>query len=356
MKKFIYLFMVLGLVLTTACDPMEDIYDDIDSQATIITGEIAFTLSDDDYDDLNLNYGNFNSIDDAKSMIPALLIGKYPVWGDGSLATVTFKWYNKVNTYSKNIYALSDAEHNDITGKTYGNFDKSYHIYNYLDATYPSPSEGDFVSLRYRYYSGGETTITDGFAYENSEWKKIIGFTEDQYNAMEESYPNFSSHDEAEIKIPVALVDRYKYSTVEAGEIVSVMYELYKGSGVTKSYVNNYVYDGSSWSKYNNVANETIKFGHDGSTWVPDNTIKYTLTAADYDLVGNGFYGNFDVRGGKAEESESVRLDKINTILLNNFPTMQEGQKFVVFYNVYSGAAEVWNMKVILSGGVYVLQ
>jgi len=80
------------------------------------------------------------------------------------------------------------------------------------------------------------------------------------------------------------------------------------------------------------------------------------LTSADYELVGNGNYGNFDVRAGKAEESEEVRLDKINTILLNNFPDSAEGQKYSVDYNVYSGAAEIWNMKVILEGGAYVLQ
>jgi len=348
--------MVLGLVFTTACDPMEDIYAEIDAQEEIITGEVTFTLSDDDYEDLELNYGNFSSIDDAKAMIPGLLIDKYPVWGEGSLATVTFKLYNPLSTPSAEVYELSDAEHNAITGKTYGNFDRDYHIFDYLEATYPTPDEGDFYSLRYRFYAGGEVTLTDGFLYKNGEWNRFAGFTPDEYKAMGEGYPNFSSHDEAAIKIPLALPDIFKFSPKKAGDIVQAMYELYAGGGVTKSYVNNYIFDGSTWSKYNDVAEETIKFGHDGTTWVPDNTIKYTLTAADYDLVGNGYYQNFDVRSGKAEELESVRLEKINTILLNNFPDSAEGQKYVVSYNVYSGAAEVWEMKVILSGGVYVLQ
>jgi hypothetical protein len=356
MKKFIYLLMGLSLVFTTACDPMDDIYAEIDAQQEVINGEVTFTLTDDDYDDLDLTYGNFSSVDDAKAMIPTLLVDKYPVWGDGSLATVTFKLYNPMSAPSKNIYELSDAEHNAITGKTYGNFDRDYQIFDYLEATFPSPSEGDFHSLRYRFYAGGESTLTDGFSFENGEWNKITGFTEDEYKAMGESYPNFSSHDEAALKIPLALPDIFKFDPKDPGEIVQAMYELYKGGGVTKSYVANFVFDGTSWSKYNNVSNETIKFGHDGSVWVPDNTIKYTLTSADYDLVGNGYYGNFDVRGGKAEAEVSVRLEKINTILLNNFPGMAEGQKFVISYNVYSGANEVWDMKVILTGGVYVLQ
>jgi len=362
MKKFIYLLMALGLVITTACDPMEDIYADLDAQQEIITGEIEFTLSDEDYDELELSYGNFSNIDDAKAMIPGLLTDKYPVWGEGSLATVTFKWYNKVNTYSQNVYSLSDDEHNAITGKTYGNFDKSYHITNYLEATYPDAEEGDFYSLKYRFYAGGESTLTDGFYLKDGEWNRVTGFTVEQYKAMGESYPNFSSHDEAAIKIPIALVDKYKFETKEAGAIVEAMYELYKGSGVTKSYTSNFIFNGNSWSKYNNVANETIKFGHDGNVWVPDNTIKYTFTTADYDSLGTeygnpGYYDNFDVREGKENyASPADILADINTVLLNNFPGMAEGQKFNVSYNVYSGANEVWEMKVILTGGVYVLQ
>ena len=355
MKKFIYLLPVLALFFT-ACDPMEDINAVIDAQEEVISGEATLTLSDDDYDALNLNYGNFSSIDDAKTMIPGLLSDKFPVWGEGSLATVTFKWYNPMSTPSGDVYALTDAEHNAITGKTYGNFDKSYHIFNYLDATFPSPSEGEFHSLRYRFYAGGETTLTDGFLYKNGQWVRFVGFTPDEYKAMGESYPNFSSHDEAAIKIPLALPDIYKFNPKKAGDIVQAMYELYKGGGRTKSYVNNYIFDGTSWSKYNNVAEETIKFGHDGTTWVPDNTIKYTLTSADYALVGNDRYNNFDVREGRDEETVEARLAKINTILLNNFPGMAEGQKFAVSYNVYTGAAEVWEMRVILSGGHYVLQ
>ncbi len=355
MKKIFYLIMILGVTFTS-CDPMDDIHAEIDAQQKVISGEVDFTLSDDDYDDLDLSFGNFNSVDDAKSMIPALLTDKYPVWGKGSLATVTFKWYNKKETYSENVYELSSSEHNEVTGNTYGNFDRDYHATNFLEAKYPDAEDGDFYSLKYKFYAGSVTTLTDGFYFMNGEWNKIAGFTPDQYKAMGEGFPNFSSHDEAEAKTPIALIDIYKFDPKSAGDIVSTMYELYKGGGVTKSYTANYVFDGSSWSKYNNVANETIKFGHDGTTWVPDNTIKYTLTAADYDLVGNGYYGNFDVRAGKAEESEDVRLEKINIILLNNFPSDAEGQKYSVSYNVYNGADAVYTMNVIKVGSEYVLQ
>lgn len=362
--------MALSLVLTTACDPMEDIYAELDAQEEVITGEISFSLSDEDYDDLNLSFGNFNSIDDAKTMIPELLTSKYPVWGKGSLATITFKWYNPLSAPSGNIYELSAAEHNAITGGSYGNFDRDYHIFDYLEATYPNPSEGDFYSLRYDFYSGGVSTLTDGFLYENGEWNKITGFTEDEYKAMGESYPNFSSHDEAALKIPLALPDIFKFSQKVAGDIVQAMYELYKGGGVTKSYVNNYIFNGMTWSKYNNVTEETIKFGHNGTAWVPDNTIKYTVTSADISIISDALsatypgptsnvsnYGSFDRReGGSNYWSDEMLIEGFNILLNSKNPSAAEGQKYVLTYVVYVGATADESMSLIKTGGVWVLQ
>lgn len=359
MKKLIYLFVAMGAYLFTSCNPMDDIYTEIDAQQEVISGEVSFTLTDDDYDFLELNYGNFNSVDDAKAMIPSLLTDKYPVWGEGSLATVSFNVYEpKKDEKSLEVYTVTTDDYDAQGGSVaqYNNFSNSGQIYDFLDWKFPNPSDRLLVSLTYKYYSGGVKTLNNGFLYLNGEWNFIQGFTDDEYTAMGESYPNFSSKDEAETKIPIFLSEKFKYENKNAGDIEAIMYKLYVGGGVTESYVMYFVYDGTSWSKYTNEIVETVKFGHDGTTWVPDNTIKYTLTAADYELVGNGRYGNFDVRSGKDEETVEARLAKINTILLNNFPGMAEGQKFVVTYNVYSGAAEVWQMKVILQGGVYVLQ
>lgn len=369
MKNIFYLVLVVAAFFTS-CDPMDDIYAELDSQEQIITGEIQYELTDDDYDDLGLNYGNFNSVDDAKSMIPSLLTDLYPVWGKGSLAEVTFKWYNPIETYSADVYELSDAEHNEITGNTYGNFDRDYHIYDYLEVTYPNPDEGDFVSLRYRFYAGGETTLTDGFAYENGEWKKFTGFTEAQYEAMGEGYPNFSSHDEAEQKIPIALVDVYKFDPKSAGDIVAIMYELYVGGGVTRSYTANYLFDGNSWSEYENEMNETIKFGHDGQTWVPDNTIKYTLTSADITTIANALgsvsgyenptanvsqYGSFDRRSGSGNYwSDDMLLAAFNVVLDTIHPNAEEGQKYVVTIATYTGAVVDESFNLIKTGGEWV--
>ena len=368
MKKIIYYLVLIGVIFT-GCNPNEDIYDEINALEEPIEGDVTFTLSDEDYDDLELGFGNFNSVDDAKTMIPSLLSDKYPVWGKGSSATVSFKVYNKVNTYSQNIYALSDAEHNAITGNTFGNFDRSYHVFDYLEATYLSPEEGDFVSLRYRYYSGGESTLTDGFYYEDGEWNKVTGFTEDQYTAMGESFPNFSSHDEADLKMPIALLDVYKFDPKEAGDIVQAMYELYKGGGVTKSYTKNFIFDGMAWSVYTNEIVETVQFGHDGATWVPDNTIKYTLTGDDVAFISDafssiysgpannvGFFGSFDRRSSSSNYwSDAMLLEAFNALLENGGFVTAEEQKYVLTYIIYNGSTTNESMSLIKSGGVWIV-
>ena len=50
MKKIFYSFAILSL-LFTACNPMEDIYENLDAQETTISGEATYTLTDTDYID-----------------------------------------------------------------------------------------------------------------------------------------------------------------------------------------------------------------------------------------------------------------------------------------------------------------
>ncbi|MFT5214345.1 MAG: hypothetical protein ACI9WV_002074, partial [Patiriisocius sp.] len=50
MKKIFYSFAILSL-LFTSCNPLEDIYDEIDAKTAIngVIGDVERTLSDDDY-------------------------------------------------------------------------------------------------------------------------------------------------------------------------------------------------------------------------------------------------------------------------------------------------------------------
>ena len=368
MKKIIYCLAFLGAIFT-GCNPNEDIYNDIDAQENVISGDVDYTLTDEDYDELEKSFGNFNSEDEAKTLIPSLLADKYPVWGSGSSANVTFDLYSPKKEEKSIIRYTVTTEDYDSNPETerFNNFDDVDQIYDLLNVKYPSPSDRALVSLTYKYYDGSTNTLNNGFLYINDGWEFISGFTGDEYEIMGEGFSNFSSEDEAIAKIPTFLKDKFKFDPKAAGDIVATMYKLYTtdvddldedgrtDDSTAYSYVKYFLFDGASWSEYNDVISSTIQFGHDGTTWVPDNTIKYTLTDADYELVDNGFYSNFDVRGGKDEELIEVRVGKINTILLNNFPGDEEGQKYAVSYNVYNGTNAVYTTSVIKSGGEYIL-
>ena len=300
MKKILLLLTILSVVFTS-CEPLEDINAEIDAMSSPIVGDVIFTMSDDDYDELNKSFGNFDSEEEAKTLIPNLLEIKYPVWGNKSSATVSFKIYSKKNDEKSLIVYKTESTDYSAAGLSYSSISSDSQMNQLLDHLYPSPENRVLVSLTYDQYDSGITTeVTNGFIYSNGGWEKSMGITEAEYIAMGESRAQFSNHEEAEQKIPVYLKNKMQYSAPSAGDIQSVMYNLYvtdtqdvdnDGKTTDKtvySYVVFYTYDGLDWTPYKNTIVETIQFGHDGSKWVPDNTIKYTLVRnSDYEYMAS---------------------------------------------------------------------
>ncbi len=381
MKKIIYCIAILGTIFT-GCNPLEDITNDINEISNPIVGDVIYALSDEDYDDLNKTFGNFDSEDEAKTLIPGLLTDKYPVWGEGSSALITFKIYSpKREERSLIRYTVSSQDYTD-QGHTFGNYDSASDIQGFLEWKYPTPADRTLVSLTYKYYSGSVLTLNNGFLYINGAWETILGFTDSEYTIMGEGFPNFTNEDEAIEKIPVFLKDKFKYEPKAAGYILATMYKLYTtdvndvdGDGrtddsTTLSFVKYFIYDGANWSEYNDVLDVTLQFGHDGTTWVPDNTIKYTFISADVAFISNaligtypgpadnvGFFGSFDRRSSSANYwTNEMLLEAFNLLLDNKNPTAEEGQKYVLTYVIYNGATTNEIKSVIKTGGVWVYQ
>jgi hypothetical protein len=527
MKKIFYSFAILTMMFTS-CNPMEDIYDDIDAQtnADAIVGDVVITLSDDDYADLDLSFGNFSSEEDAKAMLPEFLLEKYPALGvtlnsDGSIkeassAAITYKLFSPIssteytvtdedyadfgsdnlttdaqfdaflsskftspngsivnltyntlvpqieytltdddydsvgngnfnnfdirsgrdeetiearrakietillanfsdtstgqqylvtyaifdgspgtrqmlvqlsgnNTYDLiNGYTLTNADYDSVGNGRFNNFDirsgrdeeteesRRVKIETILLANFPATATGDQYFVTYAIFDGAPGTrnmllefngtgydlvgatlisMTSKFVY-TGEWAKPLTFTPEQYTLMGQRFPNFSDEDEAEYKIGIYLRTLYPFAAPE--DFVAVEYDFFSG-GVSQRNVN-FVFDGAVWNAIPTVIDTTLKFGHNGTTWVPDNTIKYTLTNADFDSVGNGRFNNFDIRAGRDEETIEARLVKINIILKANFPNAETGQKFSVTYAIFDGSSGVRTTNVINEGGEYILQ
>ena len=159
MKKLFYLFMGLGLVLTTSCDPLDDIYTTIDEQETPIVGEATYVLSDDDYDELGLVYGSFSSLDDpdddkrAKLLLPPFFAEMFPYWGKNSSVLAGFKLYvgnaPGVSDYTyADDYQLTESDYalsgSDAEG-FYPDADPEEYIADILKAGVSSPAEDDII-------------------------------------------------------------------------------------------------------------------------------------------------------------------------------------------------------------------
>ena len=536
--------MAFTLVFTTACDPMEDVYDEIGDTTEAVTGDAVIDLTDDDYEELGVDGGGFTSVDEAKTLLPSFLSDLYPVWGENSTALVNYVMADglsnleEVTIYTEaDSYYLANEDYPQASVNAIGFYPNEApedFIPALLDVQFANPEEGKIVLATYKQYTsepvvGNSDYFREDFSGDLGAFEAInvmgtkewyaSDYNDDQYAKMS-AYGNGQNEDwlispeidltaqtnasfqinqtipflngnwdqisvlvskdyttgtdhtaatwEAITITTLPTGDSYDYDYVLSelvdfsaynGETIHVAFKYIATDAVAPTWQIDYaviklpgvegdtdskgmyfVYDGGEWvasegvyylstsdydsmgtgsgqpGKYNNFSNSTVpedylptflntknpyaleddtiiltykyyagstvvrgnvytvtdgmwvgnspslQFGHDGSNWVPDNTIKYTFTTADYDSLGTeygypGYYDNYDVREGKENYTTTEdHLEGINTVLLANFPDAAEGQKFIVYYDVYSGINEVWNLKVVLTNGVYVLQ
>ncbi|TXD52443.1 MULTISPECIES: hypothetical protein [unclassified Polaribacter] len=379
-----------------------------------------YTFTDEDFDLVgNGRFDNFDiragraeeDLEVRRAKIQTVLQNNFPAAEFGTKYNVTYEAYNgstvnldllvqleenPTDPLKTTNYTLVDEDYELIGNGAFNNFDirdtspdsdvqvRREKIQTILLNNYPDALAGDFFVITYDTYDGAgrpvlnmilqfdgtDYTIFDVKIYAfydftleantnrfvlTDNWNAPITFTAEEYGIMGGSsrYSNFSGNaEEAERKIKVYMKTLYPFAA--ANDFLAVQYNFFSG-GVSAINMN-LTFDGTNWTSLSESTEIVLQFGHDGVTWVPDNTIKYTLSQADYDLVGNGFRANFDVRADKGEFELSVRLEKVNTILSTNYPQYGIDQKFSVSYNVWEPGDAVYIMNVINNGTAYVLQ
>ncbi|CAA0149898.1 hypothetical protein [Tenacibaculum maritimum] len=375
MKKITYLLAIL-LVAFASCTPLEDIHREIDALPEDPNiGTFEYELTDEDYKSLDLSFGNFSSEADAKEALPDFLAEKYALYGKGSSAKITYKLYfKKDNEKSLIVYKVQNQDYLDA-GLRHSSISSNSQMIQLLNHLYPSPSDRVLVSLTYvKRITGLNITVENGFIYSNGTWEKSMGLTADDYAAMGKVRSQFSNKEEALAKIPLFLKNKLQYNSPEKGYIQGVMYKLFvtdeqdiDGDGKTNdkavySFVVFYIYNGIDWVEYENTIEKVLQLGHDGTKWVPDNTIRYTLEGADYSLVAdnlkseNGYenaasnlanYGNFNRTGestgdkptGDSSWNDHMMEKALGIVLEKLNPTAENNQKYIVIYNMYNGSS-----------------
>lgn len=121
----------------------------------------------------------------------------------------------------------------------------------------------------------------------------------------------------------------------------------------------------SCWS----TISTSLQFGHDGTQWVPDNTIRYTLVDADYSNVAStllttpGFedaagnldnYGNFNRTGSGTSWSDEMMITAMGVVLDSIDPSAEDGQKYITTYNIYDGSSGTEERSLIKEAGAWI--
>lgn len=199
--------------------------------------------------------------------------------------------------------------------------------------------------------SGPTSTKSVYYKYDGSSWNLVDGvyvLTAEDYDSMGApgQYDNFSSSVLPQNYIPVFLGLNYPYTQEE--DTMFVIYKYYTSGVGTELKGNLYTFINGEW-----IHNMTsLQFGFEDGVWVPDNTIRYTLTNADYEYIGNTLssdpeysdlvgtlltYHDYDYNWSDAQiiYSLGVFLDYFD-------PSAEEGQKYAITYLKYdNGLAEL---------------
>ncbi|MCA1757178.1 MAG: choice-of-anchor J domain-containing protein [Bacteroidales bacterium] len=107
MKRLLYFITIMALIITS-CEPMAEIYDEMEANDTGYSSSVEYTLTEDDYvaiADLTTNSDAASFIESkmyftddypAADLIPAFLAQLYPALSEGSSVMVTYKYNNEI--------------------------------------------------------------------------------------------------------------------------------------------------------------------------------------------------------------------------------------------------------------------
>jgi len=359
--------LVSVAVLSFSCDPLEDDINAIKANKVEVQ-DLVYTLTEDDYDFADdicdcSGFGSFSSDEDVKVNVSLILTENFPALGKGSSAIVTYDFFNGSSPDLRGDlqeFTVTDEEY-DALGFGFGNFSNlSNDIPKYAEFKWPDAGDGDYMDITHDFFSGATGFVPDSLSRAvytvSNGWQYAFILPEDVYgDFFGESGIDFSDSDEGEEKVPVYL-NEFNSLFIDEGETLVVQYNFDDrcfGDDCEDPGEPNvpdvalYIFTSGEWLLYNdNFQNTsaTLSFGHDGTTWVPDNTIKYTFTTADFAVAGdeaNGLgnasardnlrtFGNFGTQWSRDEIIEAIAF-----VLKLNFPDAEVGQKYLVTYNTF---------------------
>jgi hypothetical protein len=180
MKKIFYLFTFIALFLS-ACNPNEEIYDELDKNAAPFHNTINYTLLAADYTkaagyardyaenkadstmaDYISTFQAFNEQYTGNLFIPSILPGLFPAYNKNSIAIITYNYFAQmpdeyavitdapVFAFNKSSYELVDYKVSGA-GYFYPEFNPDIYIPEVLDSMVTSPATDALYNVQYQY-------------------------------------------------------------------------------------------------------------------------------------------------------------------------------------------------------------
>lgn len=354
MKKLLILLIgVVGLLSTVGCNPMDDIYDDVDTSLKV-EGVVDYTLTDDDYSSLDLSHSNFSSVDEAKSLIPVLLKEKYPAFTANSLASVSFNIYDPISVEE---YTVSTVDYADA-GLSMDYVTETSDIQDILEYKYPTAEVGDYVKLTYKAVA---TPIADTLTDADYD---LIGA--ELAATYPDAAPGAADHSDFDkrtgvdtywtdemIAEAIVIVLNDRIDNAVEGQLYAVAYDTFIDGYVHVWETMVFRYDGNTFSKFNST---------------PDGEY-YQYTGSDYSLVATALadqypdptsnladYSNFSRKYPTSSSywTDAMLVEAANVVLNEHFPNAEDGKVFKVEFDVY-GATSTETLTVVKNGDSYEL-
>jgi hypothetical protein len=221
--------------------------------------------------------------------------------------------------------------------------------------------------------SKGEYFVYGGGSWEESE--DVYYLSNSDYDSMGEgsgqpgAFNNFSSSTPADNYIPTFLGITYPFAQEE--DQIFVIYKYFSSNSGAGIRGNSYMYMNGAWVPSQSVISTSLQFGFSDSEWVPDNTVRYMITAGDFDYITanyaatDGFvdavssmsnFGNFDRRPSNAAYWSNDMILTVFADLLENViaPGAADEQKYVMSVDIYDGSNGVEDFRLIKLAGEWI--
>ncbi|MDD2797479.1 MAG: hypothetical protein PHV20_02690 [Bacteroidales bacterium] len=321
------LYLLSSVLFLASCDPMADTYSLIDQNAAPYAESKAITLVNGDYTTIKTlalkdaktkrdstyiklidTNKSFSDSAQAKDYIPAYLANAFKALNKKSSIMVTYNFNmgrSTMTPYETNVYNLSTADYTSVSPEVAaaGSFFPASPAANYIPAIlkvdFPTPAANEIKLVFYKNMATNPvdgspapaTSIVGKYYKFGTAWVEMTtayALSTDDYKAMGPGpgkYSNFSSTANPIDYIPTMLKSKYPYAQKGTTMIVSYKYFNRAGDAKTLDEASEYTFDGSAWVVNTFIVAKTEQFIHNGTKWLLDPTVSFTMASADYKII-----------------------------------------------------------------------